>query len=269
MLTLRINFNYHRYFALILGLHLLCGLFNQSVAQTGSGFSIEQQLDQLRQMVLNHERKLSVQQQQIQSLQGDNAVLERQVVQLKLQYQQLLAKVNRKRIDVPAVPPLDTVPIYIEERANPHPTTSSDATTLPSNTQPVNLTAKTEKGIYQQAYKLVETQQFAEAISAMQQVIERYPQGRYADNAQYWIGEAQYALRRYQAALAAFNTLLADYPQSRKRPHALLKIGYCYYELKDYAAARAVLKQVQKLYPQTPTAHLAEQRMQRMQTEGV
>jgi TolA-binding protein len=52
-------------------------------------------------------------------------------------------------------------------------------------------------------------------------------------------------------------------------PDALLKIGYSNYELKRYDAARAALKTVATNYPETTAARLANERLERMKTEGV
>jgi TolA-binding protein len=46
-------------------------------------------------------------------------------------------------------------------------------------------------------------------------------------------------------------------------------MGYCSYELKNWDAARSSLTRVQTEYPETTAARLADQRLQRMQEEGV
>jgi TolA-binding protein len=52
-------------------------------------------------------------------------------------------------------------------------------------------------------------------------------------------------------------------------PDALLKMGYCNYELERWNDARAALARVQADYPETTAARLAEQRLKRMDSEGV
>ena len=96
-----------------------------------------------------------------------------------------------------------------------------------------------------------------------------YPDSELADNAQYWLAESHYVTKKYADALTAFQVVIDKYPRSRKVPDALLKIGYGNYELKRFDASRESLKRVQSEYPETTAARLAGQRLDRMQEEGV
>ena len=74
--------------------------------------------------------------------------------------------------------------------------------------------------------------------------------------------------RNYDIALTAFQDLMDKYPQSPKVPDALLKIGYTHYELEQWDSSRAALTQVQESYPDTTLARLAESRLRSMRMEG-
>jgi len=95
-----------------------------------------------------------------------------------------------------------------------------------------------------------------------------YPNSKYADNAQYWLGEANYVSREYKKALQEFQQLISQYPESSKNPGAHLKIGYVYFELKNWSAAREALQKVITMYPDTTVAKKANERLQRMKREG-
>jgi tol-pal system protein YbgF len=121
---------------------------------------------------------------------------------------------------------------------------------------------------YTAAFDLLKEGQYAKSITAFEAFLKSYPESKYADNAQYWLGEANYVSRQYKQALDVFQTLIAKYPESTKIPGARLKIGYTYYELKNWSAARDTLTQVAKLYPDTTVATKANDRLERIKREG-
>ena len=127
--------------------------------------------------------------------------------------------------------------------------------------------ASDDKAAYQTAFNLLKDSQYDRAIAAFQKFVIVYPDSSLADNAQYWLGEANYVNKSFQEAQAAFQRVVDKYPQSRKRPDALLKIGYCQYELKQWDSAKGTLSQVAKQFPDAPAGHLAQQRLDKMATE--
>jgi tol-pal system protein YbgF len=124
-----------------------------------------------------------------------------------------------------------------------------------------------DKNAYQTAFDLLKAGQYDRAIAGFQAFLSTYPNSALADNAQYWMGEAYYVNRQFPESLAAFQRVVDKFPGSRKLPDALLKIGYCDYELKEYSAARSALEQVAAKYPDSPSARLAQQRLEKMAAE--
>jgi tol-pal system protein YbgF len=121
---------------------------------------------------------------------------------------------------------------------------------------------------YTAAFDLLKEGQYSKSIASFGSFLANFPDSKYADNAQYWLGEANYVSREYKTALDAFQTLIAKYPESTKIPGARLKIGYTYYELKNWSAAKDALMQVVKLYPDTSVATKANDRLERIRREG-
>jgi len=121
---------------------------------------------------------------------------------------------------------------------------------------------------YTAAFDLLKEGQYSKSVSAFDSFLKSYPDSKYADNAQYWLGEANYVSRQYKTALDAFQTLIAKYPESKKIPGARLKIGYTYYELKNWSASKNALMQVVKLYPDSSVASKANDRLERIKREG-
>ena len=115
---------------------------------------------------------------------------------------------------------------------------------------------------YRAAVELVKAAKYADAIAALRAFVQHYPRHDYADNAQYWIGEAFYAQKDYPHALVEFRATIELYPRGNKVPDALLKVGYCYAALGQADKSRAVLEQVVNLYPKSEPAALAAQRLE-------
>jgi tol-pal system protein YbgF len=115
---------------------------------------------------------------------------------------------------------------------------------------------------YKAAVELVKAGSHEDAIAALRSFLAKHPRHDYADNAQYWLGEAHYAQKDYPRALVEFRNVIETYPRGNKVPDALLKVGYCYQALGQAEKARAVLEQVVNLYPQTPPAAVAAKRLE-------
>lgn len=126
----------------------------------------------------------------------------------------------------------------------------------------------TEQAAYQGGFNLLKEGRYIEAISAFQAFLTRYPRSNYAGSAQYWVGEAHYAGRNFTLAVEEFKKVLERYPGSVKDGDARLKIGYSYYEMGEWGLARKVLSDLVARYPNTTAARLAENRLQRMSSEG-
>lgn len=118
-----------------------------------------------------------------------------------------------------------------------------------------------EEGAYLASFDLLKGGKYDEAIRGFKGVLDKYPQGRYADNAAYWMGEANYVKRDYNAALAAFQTVVNTYTSSPKVPDAALKSGLTLLELKRTDEGRAALQQVIQRYPTSNAAKLATSKL--------
>lgn len=125
-----------------------------------------------------------------------------------------------------------------------------------------------ERGAYEKALNYLREGRYAQAMEAFRGFLKAYPQSGYADNAQYWLGEANYVTRNFDAAVEEFGRVVNDYPDSTKVADALLKIGFVHYEKGEWDAARAKLTEVTGKYSRSTAARLAEQRLQKLKAEG-
>ncbi len=147
--------------------------------------------------------------------------------------------------------------------------------TAPVAVAPVATTAEAaqidpaaEQAAYQAAFEELKQGRYEEAIKAFEAFLRDYPNGEYAGNAQYWLGEANYVTRRFDVAEAEFKKVLERFPDSNKAADAMLKLGYTYYELARWEEARKTLEEVKRRFPDSTVARLAENRLQKMRMEG-
>ena len=99
------------------------------------------------------------------------------------------------------------------------------------------------------------------SIEQFNAYLDKYPTGVYANNAQYWLGEAHRVNQDNDAARKAFNNVIEKYPEGAKVPDALLKLGYIEMEQKNAAKAREYLTRVTTDYPKSPAALLAAKKL--------
>ena len=117
---------------------------------------------------------------------------------------------------------------------------------------------------YRSAFKLLKESQYDQALLAFKSFLKDYPDSAFSNNAQYWIGEANYVMQNYEIAINEYQALLNTYPNSQKISHALLKIGYSYAELGNISDAKKILKEVIRQYPDTTVSRLANERLRKI-----
>ena len=144
---------------------------------------------------------------------------------------------------------------------------SASDTTSNSSSQ-ASAAGQREQAAYMDAFNYLKLGRYDDAARAFEGFLQRYPTGDYADNAQYWLGEAHYVASRYQEAIEAFSVVARQFPNSSKVADARLKIGYSYYELKEWQPARKVLTALEQDFPNTAAARLAAKRLAKIRQEG-
>ena len=92
------------------------------------------------------------------------------------------------------------------------------------------------------------------AAEALEEVIRKFPQSRYADAAQYQRALIDFEAGNYQAAVKGFTTLINNMPNSRLVPNALQKRGIAYANLGQNNQAIADQQRVLNEYPNSKVA---------------
>jgi len=122
-----------------------------------------------------------------------------------------------------------------------------------------------ERGAYDTAFNALKAGQYAQSAELFQGFLQTYPNGAYAPNALYWLGESYYVTQNYQLAQQQFQALLDRYPTHDKAPGALLKVGLSQLGLKQFDAAERTLAEVANRYPGTDAARTAADRLNAIQ----
>ncbi|RQQ61917.1 tol-pal system protein YbgF [Burkholderia stagnalis] len=105
---------------------------------------------------------------------------------------------------------------------------------------------------------------FKAAAASFRSFIAKYPQSPYQPTAQYWLGNAQYALRDYKGSTATWQGIVGKYPQHPRAADAMLAIGTNQLEQGQKAAAKKTFEQVVSQYSGSSAAQTAQGKLQTM-----
>lgn len=105
---------------------------------------------------------------------------------------------------------------------------------------------------------------FKQAASAFRSFISKYPQSPYQPTAQYWLGNALYALRDYKGSTATWMNVVKNYPQHPRAPQALLAIANNQIEQGQKAAAKRTLEQIVSQYGSSDVAQSAQSKLSQL-----
>ncbi|UZJ44937.1 outer membrane protein assembly factor BamD [Marinimicrobium sp. C6131] len=101
-----------------------------------------------------------------------------------------------------------------------------------------------ETQMYRDAYQLLRDREIEQSIDAFNAYLEAYPQGNFAGNSHYWLGEIYLLNEDLDAAQEWFEKLLRDFPDDRKRADAQYKLGRVYHQQGNDQRAQRLLEEV-------------------------
>lgn len=125
---------------------------------------------------------------------------------------------------------------------------------------PTSSSSASEKAMYDKALDMIRNRKFNDAITQLQAVIAKYPNGDLTANTYYWLGEVYAALPNpdYDKARQALAQVTTYFPKSRKVPDAMYKLGKVYYYMGDCKRSKEMLNKVVQDYQGKSVAKLAE-----------
>jgi len=115
-----------------------------------------------------------------------------------------------------------------------------------------------EDRAFEAAYGLLKAGNHADAVKAFREFLKKYPDSVHVPNADYWLGNAQSAMKDYKGALATYQGMLKDFPDTPKSADVLYGIAVCQQGLKRPVAAHKILKQLIAKYPASEAAAKAK-----------
>ena len=127
---------------------------------------------------------------------------------------------------------------------------------VPQQTAAVSLPPGSEKDQYQFAFNLLRSD-LAQAEAAFGAFLEEHPDGPFAGNAMYWLGETHYARSDFREAAAVFVDAYTNFPTSPKASASLLKLGMSLGALGKTDAACASFTELKTKYSDTDGRVLA------------
>ncbi|HYR05085.1 MAG TPA: tol-pal system protein YbgF [Gallionella sp.] len=111
-----------------------------------------------------------------------------------------------------------------------------------------------ENRVFEAAYGLFKGGSYENAAKAFQEFLKKYPMSVHVPNANYWLGNAQFALKDYKNALVTYQALLKAFPGTHRAAEVLFSIAGCQQELKQDAVAQKTLRQLVAKYPDSEAA---------------
>lgn len=204
-------------------------------AQRGQMEALTRQVEQLQRSVLELNTQIEQLKVDLARQRGQEEVLQRE-----------LSEVQRRQMDLKGT---------LDERVS---RLEPQSVTLDGRTFQAD---PDEKRLFDEAIARLKAADFAAAAVGLNNLLKRYPATGYREAAWYWQGNAHYGLRDYRAAIDAFQQVVDKAPDHPKAPEALLSIANCQIELKQLPVARKTLEQVVKQYPRTEAAQAARDRL--------
>jgi tol-pal system protein YbgF len=121
--------------------------------------------------------------------------------------------------------------------------------------------AAAEKQAYETALNQFKLGNYQLSITNFQNFMTNFSSSELLPSAQYWIGNAYYAMRDYKSAIAAQQKVVRLWPENSKAPDALLNIASAQTELGQSKEARETLRTLVKKYPSSSASEQAKQRL--------
>ncbi len=142
--------------------------------------------------------------------------------------------------------------------ARPAPTIARP--TPSAGTQP-DKNALSDEELYNFAKEAFDKADFEAARDGFQKLVKNYPRSKWADSAQFWVGESYFRQKWYEKAILEYQSVIEKYPKGNKVKAALLKQGLSFMELGDKANGRLILQELVQKYPNSEEARAAKQKL--------
>lgn len=206
---------------------------------------------------------------------SDLRVVKERVDETNVRITSLSQEVEALRLAIPSYPPPapPTDPTAgLDPAAEPGAPVAGGSPTMPPPGTPgavVAPVAPANPGIspqrlYDTAWTDYTAGQWTLCIEGFGTYLRSFPRSEAADDAQFYIGECNFADGKYADAMDAYNRVIAGYPKADKVPDAYYKRGMTFERMGQLDRARESWDTLLKTFPDAEVARLAKQNMDRL-----
>jgi len=129
---------------------------------------------------------------------------------------------------------------------------------------PPNAAGLSPRRMLEQAFADYTAGQYALAIQGYEAFLRTFPASEQADDAQFMIGEAQFAAKKDAEAVAAYGEVIKRFPSGNAAPDAYYKRGLAMERIGNTDGARESWEQAVTMFPETDAGRLAKQGLDRL-----
>ncbi|MCK7596028.1 tetratricopeptide repeat protein [Microbulbifer sp. CAU 1566] len=187
--------------------------------------------------------QMQVLQQEVQELRGAVEELKHEVKRLRQQRTEDYMDLDRRIARISGEAPSSGAPDG--EASNGANGSASDPVANTGGTAPGGQkSTQDEQNRYSDSIGLARKGDYSAASKGLKSLLDDFPNGQYAPNANYWLGEIALVQGQVEEARTWFVALLDGYPNSSKVWDGRYKLGTVYHQLGDNAKAKELLEQV-------------------------
>ncbi len=209
----------------------------------------------------------------MQDMQGRVQKLAQQMTDIQNTLQQISAKVSTSPATsapttgpAPGMAPDTTSPSTTSPAGPPAGTDGSANATAPAGNEPTANSLPPISGdtLYANAERDMTTANYTLSAREFNDYLKNFPDGPFAANSQFYLGEIAYAQGNFTDAITAYDIVITDYPKSSKVAPAMLEKGRALMQTKKTTSAEREFRELVRKFPGTDEAKTAEATLRSM-----
>ncbi len=220
---------------------------------------------------------------QLEQLKNNSQKLEQQITQTNSRLDELARIVEEMQLQKPEAPAIEPEAPAIEAIEPEVPAIEPEVPAIepeapaieaiepeekPSLIEPAGLPDEDEYAAYSKAMAALDRADYTRLRDNLTRFLQDYPQGDYADDANYWVAESYYAEGDLEQATLYFTQLIENYGDSEKREPALLKIAYIRLNKEQWEDARKILERLKNEAEDEQVRELAIEQLEQLGNRG-
>ncbi|HEV2288131.1 MAG TPA: tol-pal system protein YbgF [Candidatus Acidoferrales bacterium] len=199
--------------------------------------------------------------QQVQGVSDNMQDLQARVAKLAQQMsdmQNILQQINAK-VSTPPPAPVNPTPDATQggaPGATPDTTAAQPAANGPTSLRPIS-----GNTLYSNGISDLNSGHYDLSRQEFRDYLENFPDGSYAANAQFYLGEIAYAQGEYSSAIDDYDRVIVHYPKSNKVAPAMLEKGRALVQTHKNASAEREFRELIRRFPGSAEAKKAATEM--------